>query len=245
MKSMVYHNEYNQMEKNTVSAAGQLKDTLRVKFDRPEAGGTKVMFVGNSITLHGVKEDIGWFNAWGMAASKKENDYVHILKRAVLSKDDEASFCICQVADWERQYNNGNSVLYMYQAAKEYQADIIILRFIENCPKDGFDAEVFKRELAILVNYLKTNTNANVIVTTGFWNHPGNPTLREFAKENNYPCVELGDLGENDEMKAIGLFWHEGVANHPGDLGMKTMAERIEKELVGLVKEKHANNDKA
>ena len=55
--------------------------------------------------------------------------------------------------------------------------------------------------------------------------------IREYAKENNLPCVELGDLGELDEMKAIGLFTHEGVANHPGDKGMKKIAERIFEEV--------------
>jgi hypothetical protein len=27
------------------------------------------------------------------------------------------------------------------------------------------------------------------------------------------------------------LFWHEGVANHPGDLGMQRIAERVLEKL--------------
>ena len=68
---------------------------------------------------------------------------------------------------------------------------------------------------------------AQVILTTGFWHHPGDGAIIGYGKEQSLPIVALGDFGDDDQMKAIGLFEHSGVANHPGDLGMKMIAERI------------------
>lgn len=231
----ITYDPYAQMGKNTVDSKGQLKESQLVKFDFPENKGTKVMFVGNSMTLHGVREEIGWHGAWGMAASAKEKDYVHVLEQKVLEKDAEASFCICQVSSFERQYQNGTKTHSLYEAAKNFGADVIVVRFIENCPKDNFDSERFKRELDALIGYLDQTRKARVIITTGFWRHPGDEALRAYAAQKGYPCVELGDLGEDDAMKAIGLFEHKGVANHPGDLGMQRMAERIAEQLLPII----------
>ena len=63
---------------------------------------------------------------------------------------------------------------------------------------------------------------------------------REAVRDTKTRIVErgeLGDLGENDEMKAIRLFEHSGVANHPGDKGMKAIAERIAAALIPLLRE--------
>lgn len=232
IKKATMQDPYAQMAKNTVDSRAQLKESHCVKLDRPDGRGVRVMFVGNSITLHGAKPDIGWHQEWGMAASAKEKDYVHLLENKILAIDPEASFCICQVASWERQYQEGESTHSLFEVARKFEADIIILRMVENVPKDGYDGITYKRELGALADYLNGTGNAALIATTGFWRHPADGDIRAFAKERGIPCVELGDLGEQDEMKAIGLFEHRGVANHPGDLGMEHIAERIMQALV-------------
>ena len=185
------------------------------------------MFVGNSITRHGVLPEIGWYGDYGMAASSIEKDYVHIVMNYIKRDNPDATFCICQCSEWERQYQQGDYVLDEFCDARDFGADIIIVRFVKNCPFEEFDADIFKQEYGKLVFYLNPNGKAKMIITTGFWRHTADEQIREYAKEQGYPLVELGDLGDDDETKAIGLFAHSGVANHLGDKGMQAMGDRI------------------
>jgi len=205
----------------------QLQETEVVRFENVYGNGIRILFAGNSITLHGVLTEIGWNVEWGMAASAKEKDYVHRIMSAVRKEQPDAAFCICQVAEWECKYQNGALTNALYEQARNFEADVIVMRFIENCPAKEFDKTVFKNELGKLLDYLNGTGKAKIIMTTGFWRHPGDEAIVEYAKEKNLPLVELGDLGDDDAMKALGLFEHNGIANHPGDLGMEKIAERI------------------
>ncbi|MBQ8407595.1 MAG: SGNH/GDSL hydrolase family protein [Clostridia bacterium] len=225
---------YSQMAKNTVDSKNQLNESRFVRFHHLGGNGVRIMFMGNSITLHGSAPSIGWLPECGMAASAPEKDYVHILEGEVLDMFPDAAFCICQVAEWERNYKQGADKHALYESARIFDADVIVIRFIENCPGGDFDGEVFYKSVEELINYVNADGKAKIIVTTGFWRHPGDAQLIRFAKENSWPLIELGDLGERDEMKAIGLFEHSGVANHPGDAGMKNIAERIAKDLLPI-----------
>ena len=162
---------------------------------------------------------------------KEDMEFVNSIK-------EDVAYCICQVAAWEMQYKDGtDSMSHLYESAREFQADIIVLRFIENCSVVEFDADIFKTELGKLLLYLNPTNQAKIVITTSFWRHLcGDDAIRDFAKEHNITLVEIGDLGERDDMKAIGLFEHDGVANHPGDLGMEKIAERIYEKLEQYLK---------
>lgn len=231
MSDFINNSEYNQLKQNTVDSRNQLKESNVVRFYNLEKNGLKVMFVGNSITLHGKLPSIGWFNEWGMAASSEENDYVHILIKKIKEKNPDASFCVCQVAGWESNYKIGEEKFPLYKNARNFNADIIVMRFVENCAGKDFEPIVFKNEMAKLLNYLNPDNKAKFVMTTGFWHHPGDEIIKEYANENDLPIAMLGDLGDDDTMMAKDLFQHSGVAMHPGDLGMKKIAERIFEKL--------------
>ena len=46
---------------------------------KEDAPGRRVLFVGNSITLHSARPEIGWHGDWGMAASDAAHDYLHLV----------------------------------------------------------------------------------------------------------------------------------------------------------------------
>ncbi len=223
--------KYSQIKKNTVSSENQLRVSETVFVDNPEGKGKRVMFVGNSITLHGPNESLGWHNFCGMAASSLDKDYVNLLKKKVRGKDIDAAFCICQAAGWERGYKEGASAMEKSLAARDFEADVIVMRIIENCKVAEFDAEMFFEQYGEFIKYLNKTGKAKVILTTGFWKHPGDEQIIKTGEKYSYPCIYLGDLGEDDAMMAKGLFEHAGVAMHPGDKGMENIANRIWQEL--------------
>ena len=64
-----------QIEKNSVSATNQLKKNSYVTFIQEEGKGKKVMFVGNSITRHGILPEIDLF----CCNTKFINRFFHII----------------------------------------------------------------------------------------------------------------------------------------------------------------------
>lgn len=214
-----------EIEKNTVPAQNQLASDRCISFESTGERGLKIAFVGNSITRHGPAPQLGWQGDWGMAASCKEKDYVH----QVLAGLSRGAACICNASQWERGYADGVD-LDFFAPVRAFQPDILVMRVVENCPVADFKPQVFEEAYEALIGYLKA-AHTKVILTTSFWKHPGDETIRAVAQKFGYPCISLGELGEQEAMKAVGKFDHSGVAAHPGDGGMAYIAQAILKEI--------------
>ncbi len=210
---------------NDVPAVGQLKGSDCISFETTENADIKLLFLGNSITRHGKAENLGWCGDWGMAASSKENDYVHKLISKFCQKGIKVSVCIANLSDWERT-RNMDLLFTKYSSALRFNADYVIVRLGENACPDKYLSE-FELCYGELTDLFSGN-GAKIVLTDLFWEYePFDNFVAELAKARGYAFAEIHDLGNDDEMKAIGKFSHNGVAVHPGDKGMAEIAERI------------------
>ena len=222
-------------EKNTVSASRQVQEYDIVR-TVDKGARLKVLFVGNSITRHAPKPEIGWNFDWGMAASCEQNDYVHRTIALIEEKWGPVNFCTACCGEWERHYWEDEERLKDWEKARDFAAGILVIRIGENVwgIRDGLKDRPFREHFEKMIRYFAA-PGAKVVVTDLFWEDFGiNDDIRSVAKENGYRFVHLGDLGarDRDEYKAIGQFWHGGVAIHPNDAGMNAIAERIAKEIL-------------
>ena len=211
---------------NTVEAQGQVDVNQFVSIYK-RGGVKKVLFFGNSITRHEPKADIGWDGDWGMAASSKEKDYVHLVVAELDKKYGKVDYCIAQGAMWEWGYTRTDEVLEEYYSAiKDFDADIVIIRIGENITaKKHLEADC-KPHFAKAVDFLSGNAE-KVIITDMFWYAIYNDCFKEVAEEKGHTFCHLTDLEEDERTMALGLFEHKGVAGHPGDYGMQCIADRI------------------
>ena len=191
----------------------------------------RVLFLGNSITLHGVAPQIGWSNEWGMAASAVDRDYVHLVIRGIERETGRnAEVRVLNLADFERNFRTWNPADHL-KSEIAFDPDYLVLALGENVQDLSKDDDrlayraAFRGLLGIFMDGRRRRPN--VIVRGVFWpNSIKDREMEYVASDYAVPFVRA-DLSTDRTMTAAGLFAHRGVANHPGDKGMATIAERI------------------
>ena len=201
---------------------------LRVCSDNG-GGEVRVLFIGNSITLHPPAPKIGWTNSWGMAASAAEKDYVHIVTRGIEERiGKKAHVRVVNLAEFERGYRTFNFA--RLEDYVNFHPEYFIVALGENVAsfKDNDDEAAYQDGFRKLLSLFVNDKNKPRTVVRGvFWpNKRKDALMGEVARELDVPFVVAESQGKS-EYTAKGLFQHTGVAAHPGDKGMRMIADAI------------------
>ncbi len=214
----------NDNQANPVPSYDQNNGCFFPELNAAYPAGKRYLFVGNSVTKHAPKPSIGWDQDNGMAASDLDHDYVHILKKRILTREPDASIAILQVAFFERAFWEPD-ILDRCAPAVDYHADTVVMFFGANVPKD-YDAGTLKTPVSFGEAYenlrraLAPDPTQTVIHLEGFYIRPVlDEQKKNVAEKYGDRFLMMDDIRARDDVR--------GRFNHPSDTGMLAIADRI------------------
>lgn len=196
-------------------------------YRRAVEGGVRVLFIGNSITLHAPKPSIGWTSFCGMAASAREKDFVHLVTAGIERKTGrKADLLVRNLADFERGFESYD--LKLIDDLVAFRPDYLVVSLGENVRplKDDADRAVFRTSFRNLLKRFSEVERSRFVVKGAFWPNPSRDEIIGSVANELAVCFVSAPCRGNAD-RALGLFAHAGVANHPGDEGMKMMADKV------------------
>lgn len=192
----------------------------------------KVVCLGNSITRHGYLPAVEWYSDWGMAASREENDYCHLLQGRLRQYNGESSVTPLNIACFER---NPACDIDSLLGDVCRGADIIVIRLGENVQDD----QSFGDNIQRLIDRCKACT-PHVLVSGCFWlNGRVEKVLVNAALDNKLKFIPLYWIGRmRDAYPRRGdaiydtageryVVTKEFILTHPNDEGMASIANAL------------------
>ena len=219
-------------------------DKVYKKRKTPKTGPIRILFLGNSITLHQPAESLGWKGSWGMAATAEDKDYFHILSRYVRELYPNARLEIAAGHPFEKSFYDLSRISQTdYKPLVNFDADVIIPSIganINNSANEndsGFISDQTFNPLHYtdIIDYFNVYGDMKVIpVITTLTGSENVSVIKQAADSRGWDCVTCTDLNDEKytavpyrDAAVFGENVAAGVLNHPGDSGMQEMADRI------------------
>lgn len=196
------------------------------------AKGERLLFIGNSITRHGPSAKVAWTGNWGMAASAEAKDYVHLVVGGIAKQRGvKPEFLVANVAELERNYATFDAAAKLTNEVA-FKADTVIVAIGENVPalKTPEAKTQFKEAMVKLLTFLKRDGQAKLYVRSCFFaDATKDAILKEACEAVGGVFVDISTLckDEANYARSERKFEHVGVAQHPGDKGMRAIADAI------------------
>ena len=191
--------------------------------------------LGNSITKHTVCDY--WWGTWGMAATKAEKDYPHLVANKLANYFGPVTMQILNISTWETQSYDRAQTLTLLDNYLDDTLDLVTIQLGEDC----YDMTTFENDYIELIRYIQAHApNAHIMVLGDVWNFPPRDELKMAACVTaGVPYVDLSEIRDNPAYQCgLGtvvygddgqehVVEHAGAAKHPGDKGHQYMADKI------------------
>ena len=214
-------------EQAGAALAEEIRTTRDVDGEDGPVGARRVLFLGNSI--NGTGPAGRWDGCWGMCASWPQKDYLHLVVRGLEKRDGRRpSWRRCNLAQWERNLATYD-IRSKLASQIAFKPDLVIIALGENVAnfRTAADRELFRAKLTELAQ-LFTSAGAKVVIRSPFWYKEGQEAIQRAVAEGvGATYVSLNGFGQDAKWQAQGSTTDDGVAWHPGDAGMRKIADRI------------------
>ena len=186
----------------------------------------EVVILGNSIRLHGPALTIGWSGNWGMAATSRDKDYVHVLYRKICN-----TLAKRQKKAPELKLPGGvvdEKTFSKWNADAVRNADILIIQLSDNYRGELTD-DKFQKNYAAMLKDFKASGVSILICVSNWGGGKMAQLIRQAADSQGAKFVSLEKIAADpsNRAKSEGHFSHGGVNWHPGDRGMQAIADAI------------------
>lgn len=195
--------------------------------------GFNYLAIGNSITWHEKCEY--WWNEIGMAASKAENDFFHLVTKYLEDKNEKVNAYAFKYSNWELQNWDRAGTYTLLKSYLSPEIDLITIQLSENAT----ELSTFESDFVDLIEHVRLKCpDAQIILIDDFWDDDKSEMKRNVATTCNVDFVDLTEIREDPEYQSeLGtivygddgqehIIYHNGVATHPGDKGMKYIADK-------------------
>jgi GDSL-like lipase/acylhydrolase family protein len=199
---------------------------------RPEINVERVLFLGNSITRHGPAPEIGWKGDWGMAASAPERDYVHVVTDDLAALSGRTPRVMASnIAEFETTPATYD-IDARLKAELDFRPTLVIVAIGENVGAlRTHEARArFRAGFARLLGAVKGAGEPSIVVRGCFWaDTTKDEIMRQACGEAGAVFVDIRPLCRNDSNFANSErhIQNAAVGAHPGDRGMKAIADMI------------------
>ncbi len=196
----------------------------------------RVLIIGNSITPKSANGD--WIDKTGLAASKPYFDYVHLLNQYIIDKTG-SSPQIKAVSGTAFETGFDTFPLSVFDIFKDFDPHLVIIRISDNVNATKAVQNKYWKYYSNLMTYFKNYPSNPLIINTSSWYQKGmvDSMVRVVAQEHDLPYVDISYLYDDltNHASSERSIDDPDVASHPGDKGMKAIADVLWKIIEPLI----------